>query len=201
MAKTKWIVPAIALVICAASLVGAAYAAYTATLQANQNVTTDNNYVVMGLETRSFVTTVDIYYPSTVVYPAVGDPTTKYVPYANVTPVNGLQQFKLGSFSVSIDGDNAGNEVTVNGKYNLAYEFANVVGYNPLAGATLALYTDASCTNEYKVANLNSLDEGTVYYVALEFTQDGNVNTTANAPGATTTINYTLTATANITDA
>ena len=78
MAKTKWIVPAIALVICAASLVGAAYAAYTATLTDNESVTADNNYVEMGLGSRTLSNSVDIFYDSMVgagrlLYPEPGE--------------------------------------------------------------------------------------------------------------------------------
>lgn len=199
MAKTKWIVPAIAIVICAASMVGAAYAAYTATLTDNESVTADNNFVEMGLGTRTLSDEVDIFYDSNIVYANGVEQSKVWIPYLDKDTTNGTQKQILGSFAVNVTSTNAGSEVTVNG-YTLAISALSVAsGYNPLNGATIAAYTDAECTTP--VANLASMVSGTTYYLALTFTQNGSTNTTNSAPAATISISYTLTATANIANA
>ena len=44
MAKTKWIVPVVALVLCAVSLIGAGYAQYASSLNDNEAATVNNHY-------------------------------------------------------------------------------------------------------------------------------------------------------------
>ena len=198
MAKTKWIVPAIALVICAASLVGAAYAAYTATLTDTESVTADNNFVEMSLGSRTLTNDVDIFYDSNIAYANGVEQSKVWVPYLDKETSTGAQKLILGAFKVTVDATNKGDEVAVNG-YTLAISALSVAaGYNPLAGATITAYSDAECT---AAATLGSMVSGTTYYLALEFNQNGSTNTTNTAPAATLAISYTLTATANITNA
>ena len=198
MAKTKWIVPTIAIVLCAASLVGAAYAAYAATLTDTESVTADNNYIVMGLGARSLTNDVDIFYDSAIVYANGVEQSKVWTPYLDKDTTTGVQKKILGSFSVNMTTTNAGDEVNVNG-YTLAISALTVDGtYNPLAGATVTAYTDADCT---AAATLGSMVSGTTYYLALTYTQSGTTNQADTAPAATISISYTLTATANITDA
>ncbi len=198
MAKTKWIVPAIALVICAASLVGAAYAAYSATLTDNESVTADNNFVEMSLGSRTLSNSVDIFYDSNIVYNNGSEQSKVWIPYLDKETTNGAQKQILGSFKVTVNSTNAGDEVDVDG-YTLAISAMTVgAGYNPLAGASISAYTDAECT---AAATLDEMVSGTTYYLALTFNQNGSTNTTNTAPAATIDISYTLTATANITNA
>jgi len=197
MAKTKWIVPTIAIVLCAASLVGAAYAAYTATLTDTESVTADNNFVVMGLGDTTLENDIDIFYDSNIVYANHVEQSKVWVPYLDRDTTTGTQKVILGSFAVNVNSTNAGDEVAVNG-YTLAISALTVDGtYNPLAGATVTAYTNAQCTS---AATLSSMVSGTTYYLALTFAQDGSTNTTDTAPAATIAISYTLTATANITN-
>jgi len=198
MAKTKWIVPAIALVVCAASLVGAAYAAYTATLTDNESVTADNNFVEMSLGSRTLSNSVDIFYDSNIVYNNGSEQSKVWIPYLDKETTTGAQKQILGSFKVTVNSTNAGDEVDVDG-YTLAISAMTVDGgYNPLAGASISAYTDAECT---VAATLTEMVSGTTYYLALTFNQNGSTNTTNTAPAATIDISYTLTATANITNA
>ena len=198
MAKTKWIVPAIAMVLCAASLIGAGYAAYTATLNDTETITADNNFIEMSLGTHTLSNDVDIFYDSDIVYANGVYQSKVWTPYLDRNTTTGAQKLILGSFSVTMNSTNAGDEVTVNG-YTLAISALTVDGtYNPLAGATVTAYTDAECTS---AATLGSMASGTTYYLALSFNQNGSTNTTDTAPAATIAISYTLTATANITNA
>ena len=115
MAKTKWIVPAVALVLCAASLIGAGYAAYTATLTDNETVTADNNFVVLSLGETQMQSEVNIYYNSTVDYTNHTNPVSKYYPTLDNGQSHELIKVLVGSFKVQADATNKGDEVNVNG--------------------------------------------------------------------------------------
>jgi hypothetical protein len=49
MAKTKYIVPVVAMMLCVVSLIGEAYATYKATLTNNESTTADNKYVTLTM--------------------------------------------------------------------------------------------------------------------------------------------------------
>lgn len=78
MAKTKWIVPAIALVLCAASLIGAGYAAYAASLQDNESVNVSNSYVVVSYGATPTKTNMKIDYDTVNTYSGGADNTISY---------------------------------------------------------------------------------------------------------------------------
>ncbi len=203
MAKSKWIVPAVAMMLCAVSLIGAGYAAYTATLTDNESITADNNFVTLTLGARSVASEINIYYDSEFEYSASTTATsTSYIPYLDLaTTPDVAQKQKIGSFSITVDAADKGDEVTVSG-YTLAIGAISIAsGGSPstLTGATVQAFSDEDCTT---AATLSSLASGTTYYLALVYTQDGdNDVVTSGEPSPTLTINYVLTVTANIANA
>ena len=181
MAKTKWIVPAIALVICAASLVGAAYAAYSATLTDSETVNATNNYVTVG-DTKNLNATINLEWN-----------TLNDLDTGDITYTLNAQKAKIGTIQITKDDSNikAGQEtVTCSAILTVNSIQKSGVDY-PLTGATLKLYTDEGCTSE---ATMGSLSYSTTYYLALVC--DGSFSSTT-APG-TLTIAYTIGAQATI---
>ncbi len=185
MAKTKYIVPAVAMLLCAVSLIGAGYAAYSATLTDNDKVVADNNYVTLELGEHTFSNVeIDLEYVSTFVYTNGASPVATYKPYLANNKV------LLGAFSVTADKTNEDTTRTTGG-YTLA--ITNPVCAQQLTGAAITAYTDEAMEH---AATLSSLAYGTTYYLAFSYTHNEADNLNA-APGATFNITYTLTATAN----
>lgn len=199
MAKTKWIVPAVALVLCAASLIGAGYAAYSATLTDNETVTADNNFVVLSLGATQMESEVKIYYNSTVDYTNHANPVSKYYPTLDNGQSTELIKVLVGSFTVAANVTNIGDEDTVNG-YRLSVQNLNT-GI-PLTGVALNVYRTYS-EAEGVFSNPVTLSEmafGTTYYLALEY-QQNDEDVLDAAPAATMNITFKLSAAANIVNA
>ncbi len=200
MAKSKWIVPAVAMMLCAVSLIGAGYAAYTATLTDTETVTADNNFVTLTVGANTLTDEIDLYYDSTFVYAGGTTATsTTYVPYIDKNTTTGEQKQVLGSFAITVDQTDKGDEVTVSG-YRLAIGNVTVTAGTPntFTGLTIAAYSDEACTT---AASTSALVSGTTYYLALVYNQTGSKDTVSAEPSPTLTIEYVLTVTANITDA
>ena len=183
MAKTKWIVPAIALVICAASLVGAAYAAYTASMSDTETVNATNNYVTVG-DTTSLSSSIALEWN-----------TANDVDAGTITYTINAQTAKIGTIQITKDDSNIKDgQQTISCSATLTVDSIKKSGVDyPLTGATLKLYTNEGCTSE---AEMGSLSYNTTYYLALVC--DGSFSSTT-APG-TLTIAYTIGATATITN-
>ena len=189
MAKTKWIVPAIALVICAASLVGAAYAAYSATLTDNETKTVEHNYVELSIGDYNLGTDLDIFWKYAATSTNGGAPTATWTPYLVKTCPTGAQTADLGTFSVT--GDVTGDQLTST-TYQLEIKYIAFTGVT-LTGATVSivLASDGSEVDD------SALTYGTVYKLILNYTQNGSTNQANVEPGASS-MTYTLSVTANV---
>jgi len=194
MAKTKWIVPAVALVLCAVSLIGAGYAAYTATLTDNESATVDNNFIVMSVGTRTLGAEVNIYYDSTVTYTNGDNAVSIYYPYLDKDTTETVTKVSIGTIVVNADETNVGTEVTSDG-YKVAVSNLSLTGVT-LTGYAVKIYKDAELTQE--VTSETVMAYGATLYVALFYEQTGSKDGVSTAPAATGTIGYTLTATANL---
>ena len=192
MAKTKWIVPAVALVLCAASLIGAGYAAYSATLKDSETVTADNNFITLTLGQTAFANKeIDIWYAEETNYQNGDNPTYEYKPYASRDGSSNV--IALGAISVAADKEYAAsaNDTTT---YNLT--IGSVTYENngqSLTGASVKLYTNANCTEQ--VNSLDGLTYGATYYLGFYYVHDDEDNLNVR-PNATFNIYYTLTANA-----
>lgn len=188
MAKTKWIVPAIALVICAASLVGAAYAAYTATLTDSETVNATSNYVELSLGNRTAQASINFEWDTdTPVTAGVAGDTTWTLKENTYTII---------SFSISKDAANQGS--AVNTTYDLDFAISSIKNASnqadyAITGLTFELYNSSAVKQNV----LTGLTYGEVY--TLKIVSDGSYETTVEPP-ATLTIAYTITATASMTN-
>ena len=210
MAKTKWIVPAIAMVLCAASLIGAGYAAYTATLTDTETVTVDQNFVTLNMGARDVAWEVNLFYDSTASYVNGAQAASNhhvYVPYIDKNTTTGLQTVKIGSFVINVDSADKGNEVNITqvdskDSYTLALSVPSWkdggVACDGLTGATIGVYTNEVCTS---AATLSSMESGTTYYIGITYNQNGSTDVVTDAePSASLTLGFTMTVTANIVD-
>ncbi len=186
MAKSKWIVPAVAMMLCAVSLIGAGYAAYSATLTDNETITADNNYVTLTLGTTTFADKeIDLEYVYTAEYTNGGSLSQTWAPYLANNKV------LLGGFSVA--GDVTNEDTTrATTSYNLT--LTGLTCEQTLTGAALKVYSEEAMTTE--ITTLTALEYGTTYYLAFAYTHADADNLTS-APAAEFDITYTLTATAN----
>ena len=201
MAKTKWIVPAVALVLCAASLIGAGYAAYTATLTDNETVTADNNFVTLTLGSSPLTNVIDIYYDYDIVYNNGVEVSRAYVPYLDVNLTPAVTKH-LGAFTVTGTDTYKGDEVSVNG-YTLAVSALSVTEGTPSTfSGTIKIFSDNLYSAEVTGDDLETMEFGQTYYVALYYNQTGDLDkVTSGTPSESLTITYTFTATANIANA
>ncbi len=190
MAKTKYIVPVVAMMLCVVSLIGAAYAAYSATLTDEESVTATSKYFDLKLGTgTAFNNAVDLKWDTEVAYSGgVAQGTTWTL---QTTPV-----IDLGMFKVDINSNNTGE--TNPPTYNLDVSDLSVTGGPTGINAKLALavYTDSDVSPGSPgsvVADTSALEIGTMYHMVL-------VPAAFSTPSAPTTITlaYTLTAEANI---
>ena len=166
MAKTKWIVPAIALVICAASLVGAAYAAYTATLTDTESVTTTNNYVTLDLGVTPSGGSVAIDYAENATYVSGAFKAITYSPQTTTSPILLL--------SFTVDDKEVGGSATTTG---CSLAINNVTAKN--GGGNAANFTISNANLIVKVsssgevvASLSSLSYDTQYDLYLSYTHN-----------------------------
>ncbi len=211
MAKTKYIVPAVAMLLCAVSLIGAGYAAYSATLTDSETVTVDNNFVYLTLGTDTSITnTVDFYYESTVTYSAGTQTGAKFVPYLMESPTSYTYtgKAKIATIEIVKDDNDIGDEKKTE-KFSLAITQPTSTQISAFAqgGFRIALFSDSTLATEVTGTGLDALSYDTPYYIAVVYTQDGTkdlVSTSGSAtitePAQTVTINYSLTATAVIED-
>lgn len=197
MAKTKWIVPAVALMLCAVSLIGAGYAAYSATLTDNETITADNNYITLTLGETAFANKeIDLFYEETTTYEnGANPPTYTYKPYASRDDSTNV--IPLGKINVVADKTKAASEGDTT-TFELEIGTLTYTGQS-LTGATVKLYSDAACTTE--IQDTTALNYGAQdYYLGFYYVHN-DADNRVSAPGETFEIEYTLTATANITNA
>ena len=165
MAKTKWIVPAIALVICAASLVGAAYAAYSATLTDKESVTTTNNYVTLDLGVTPSGGSVAIDYAENATYVSGAFKAITYSPQTTTSPILLL--------SFTVDDKEVGGSATTTG---CSLTIDNVTAKN--GGGNAASFTISNANlivkvhSSGEVASLSSLSYDTQYDLYLSYTHN-----------------------------
>ncbi len=181
MAKTKYIVPVVAMMLCVVSLIGAAYAAVSATLTDNETVDAKNKYVELTLGSRSVEENIILEWDYEITYTngSSGTPTW--------TLVEGQKKLVM-SFSIAKESiQNATSET-----YSLEATLTSLA--NVSAGASLNVYTNEACSS---AATASSLSYGTTYYLALEYSTGAPA--VHVAPGATSAMVFTLEATANIT--
>lgn len=190
MAKTKYIVPAVAMMLCVVSLIGAAYAAYSATLTDTESVTATSKYFDLKLGTGTdFNNAVDLKWDTGIAYSGGEPGATTWT--LQTTPV-----IDLGKFMVDINSNNTGE--TSPTTYNLNKSALSVTG-GPSgidAKLTLAVYTDSTespGSPGSEVVDTSALAIGTMYHMVLV----PAAFSTTTAP-TTITLAYTLTATANI---
>ncbi len=193
MAKTKYIVPAVAMLLCAVSLIGAGYAAYSATLQDNETTTANSNYITLTLGNATTLgQDINIYYDYQIVYGGQ-NPGYKYTPYLDADTTTGAKTVSLGPFVVEKDKfGTAGADFSA---YSLGISNLSITGTNPstLTGATITAFTDSACTQAVQ----GNLSYGTTYYIGLTYDQTGTKDLVQNAePDEHLTISYQLLATA-----
>ena len=157
--------PAIALVICAASLVGAAYAAYTATLTDTESVTTTNNYVTLDLGVTPSGGSVAIDYAENATYVSGAFKAITYSPQTTTSPILLL--------SFTVDDKEVGGSATTTG-CSLAIE--NVTAKN--GGGNAASFTISNANlivkvhSSGEVASLSSLSYDIQYDLYLSYTHN-----------------------------
>ncbi len=66
--NNKWIVPIVAILLCAVSLIGAGYAAFSATLTDTETTTVDNDYLKLTLGANTADAEVDLEYDQDIFY-------------------------------------------------------------------------------------------------------------------------------------
>ncbi len=190
MAKTKWIVPAVALVLCAASLIGAGYAAYSATLQDSETQNLTSNYIELEMGSSTLGAQANVYWTYAGVSTNGGAPTKTYTPYLDEACTEDVAKTaELGSFKIM---------KTEQGTISDADTF-NLVADNltfttgSLTGASIIVVNEAGTA-----ATMSALSYNTVYKVLLSYTQDGDNDQVTSDPPATLVMTYELTATANL---
>lgn len=189
MAKTKYIVPAVAMLLCAVSLIGAGYAAYSATLQDSETASVDNNYITLTLGSRTVESEVDVYYEYNIVYSAGTETSREYIPYLGInTATDATGQALLGSFRIAADVANIGSEKTSTA-CTLSLTNASVTG---LTGAVFKIYS--TVTEGVYSGEITQVNYNTTFYVVLEYVQDGSTDVKTEAPGATLPVAYKLNA-------
>ena len=157
MAKTKWIVPTIAIVLCAASLVGAAYAAYTATLTDTETMDTTNSYTTLSLGTNTLTREIDLDWDTATVQANGGTPATEW------TLQN--QTFQLGGFKIAQTNVNTSASASYDlNVRNLTVEYDGA----EVSGFTIEIYDNSSYTGE-PVASFTELSYNSTYYVLLKY--------------------------------
>ena len=177
------------MVLCAASLIGAAYAAYTATLTDNESVNATSNYVELSLGDRSAQATINFEWDT-------NTPVTAGTPGSTTWTLK-ENTYTLISFSISKDATNQGD--AVNTTYDLDVSHGTIenasthAAYN-ITGLSFELYNSLGA----KVNSLTGLTYDAVY--TLKIVSDGSYETITEPP-ATITIPYTITATADMADA
>ncbi len=179
MAKTKYIVPVVAMMLCVVSLIGAGYAAWTSTLTDNETTSADNEYVTLTVGTHTVGTAIDLQWNYAATYTNGATPTQTWTLVEN-------QKVLLLSFSVAKTEVNASSE-----NYTLATSALTVAGIS--TGVSLKVYSDAEMTSE--VTPLTAMAYGTTYHIALVYTSGAPAAN--SAPASTAAITYTLTPTAN----
>ena len=168
MAKTKWIVPAIAMVLCAASLIGAGYAAYSATLTDTESITATNNYIKLDLGRTPVAASIAIDYQSNAVYENGAFKAVTYSPQS-------VDAVKLITFTVT---ESTGGTADSSG-YSLILD--NVVAKdgdpeNP-GDANFTLTTDNIAVKLHDTdtpADLDHLTYGATYDLYLSYTHNAN---------------------------
>lgn len=193
--NSKWIVPVVAMILCAVSLIGAGYAAYSATLSDSETATLDQNYVKLTEGTGYVAASqVDVYwdYSIAVVNGTPADPV--YRPYLDVETTDSVVKYgEIFKLSVGKDITHLGDEVTDSDSYTLTVSSHTC---STLSGTTIAVFTDSALTN---AADLDELDYDTVYYVALGYTHDEADNIDdGTVPDDSATVTVSLLATANL---
>ncbi len=78
MTNNKWIVPIVAIVLCAVSLIGAGYAAYTATLSSSENVAVENDYTILEFDSYTIADDIFVEFNSDTTFSAPSTYTTTY---------------------------------------------------------------------------------------------------------------------------
>ncbi len=192
--NNKWIVPIVAMILCAVSLIGAGYAAYTATLADSETATLDQNYVELDTGT-GYVKAglVDVYWDRavTVTNGVAGNPV--YEPYLDVETTDGVHYATIFVLSVTKDVSHIGDEVTDSNSYTLAIGSHTC---STLTGTSIEVFTDSALTTK---ATKTALSYDTPYYIALGYAHDDDDNITdGSSPSDTATVTVNVTATANL---
>ncbi len=167
MAKSKWIVPAVAMMLCAVSLIGAGYAAFTATLNDSESTTVNNNYMELSLdETATETQTLDIDWAEVITYSS--NTFQKVVYSTDSTTTDIVLAFKVLMTS-NVDSD---SHATVDSDCTVA--ITSIVMKNaggtavPATVGTLTLdgiYTEAGAETD-----ADSIAYNTLYNVKFTFT-------------------------------
>ncbi len=177
MAKTKYIVPAVAMLLCAVSLIGAGYAAYTATLADTENATVENDYTTPKIGTHTVNSKAFIEYNSASTSANGAAPTTTYTGIA--------KEETLLTFTV--DADTKGTVDTVNAITLTSLTFTPPTGLtNYFSSVTLKV-----CDNTGATVNAGGvLTEGAQYTVKLVLATP--IENVATAPAVSVDLTYTI---------
>ncbi len=191
MAKTKYIVPVVAMMLCVVSLIGAGYAAYNASLTDSETVTAENNYLELTLgDTTAFNASVHLAWDTSKAYAnAAADPTTTWTLQD--------QEVDLGKFVVNVD--NTHNDKTDVTAYNLTPSAITLNSGTPAALETalqLKVYSDSAGAKGTVINDTSALVSGTTYHVVLVYAHGSNPALSTTTAPTDLSITYTLTATA-----
>jgi len=191
MAKTKYIVPVVAMMLCVVSLIGAGYAAYSAKLTDTESITADNQYFDLKLgDGTDLDNDVDLAWDTEKAYSGgvAGDTTWKLQD----------QVIDLGMFMVAVNENETDESDPTT--YNLAVSALTATGGPAGINSVLELkiYTNSGGSPGSEVASINNLAIGTLYHVVLVYDSDGGDPFSTTTKPTDITLGYTLTATANI---
>lgn len=194
--NSKWIVPIVAMILCAVSLIGAGYAAYTATLTSSETADFDQNYLVLNPDSDKYETAgeVDVYWDRsvTVTNGTAGNPL--YKPYLDVETTDDAVKYGLiFKLAVVKDVSHLGDEVTDSNSYTLTI---GTHSCDLLTDTVIEVYTDSALTTP---ATKTAMSYGTVYYIALGYMHNDADNISdGTAPPDDATVTVSVTATANL---
>lgn len=183
MAKTKWIVPAVAMLLCAVSLIGAGYAAYSATLTDTETADVNNDYLELELNTTNTATVaLNIDWEETIAY-------ENHV-FKNVTYETTAQTAIILTFQVDKTGDESESGASSTSGYAVAFDTiklqdkdkADLTTSGTVASAGVFLYSEGAATGDA----LTTLEYGKTYclkvtYTPVTFTYSSDSYTTETA--------------------
>ncbi len=185
MTNNKWIVPIVAIVLCAVSLIGAGYAAYTATLSDTETATYENDYVVLEVGTHTIGDSIIVEYDSQT---TSANGTTSGTVYSGVESTEILLNFKLTATHTGEHNNETDTitltSITLSDAGSLEDYFTNVNVY---------VYN-----GDTQLAAGDALNTSTTYTVKLVLDTPKDCE---DAPGASDDVEYVLVFSDALTDA